>query len=1315
MLDIYSQLIKDASNQSLYNENEFILSNEEDEEKRLEAEKLEIERIRESEKEKLQTIQSSIEQQEAPTDIYAQLIQDASNQDTDLSLKDISTSRKIKYGAAQEPTIFGNIYRLGRAGVESLFSDESFNEASRRIEQERQSKIFEEYPEFYGREEDLTVLSGRMGIALADPATFFIPWVKIAKAGRLANIAAGSTVAAGDAALREKALYGEVSPTIVGLAGTLGGASSAIGSLIATRLGGNKVKENIRINKEDGTEEIIDLVDTSTPLVPPLNKKTTDDLNILNREVFEDNQPTIESMSKNFESLGAAYQKIDLLKQETRQMKEILTPHLHQMKQIRKSHIVFDASKKLVFKPSKLLSAKKGNQIFNQINKNKNELKSLQKEVDQINYFKHPEDVAIVGVDSLIKAHKKGLLEGKLGESLTRAMIHELVRPLLGATSGGLVGIYLSDDETDEGLYTGLAVGAFAGFFSKRLELTRYNLPVKIKKLVNGEIEKQFRNSYRTNLKSLLAGTHATYLQSRNPVLQKFGLEFLRNQGASLKTGQTLKDSVEGLSDISLEHFTQRLFNIIGDNDDATILAAGRILQQRNMPSKAKYSFLEKGDLQNEKAVSLADNLFNLDVSFKNYMKKAGISFTELESYGLTQILDRNKLDSIGFNKAVDIIKNSFKVQSINNKGKKVAGFSKVNKDGSLEPIKVLSDKQAESLAINYLQKSDNLRRQLVLDSERLLAKDATEAFIKNNGVALNKNENIVHSARFFENERVLFDQEARALAKDLFIQDPIATHLSLFDNSVKVAEFSRRYGARGEGIQALKKQLDDYYSGIDKNWKLNKSLKKLYTNDINDISKTVNAYFGVYGQLPEGEMQRTFVLALQTLLATTKLTKVAIPSLGDTIQTIQNSGYSAAFKSAIKQMKGGPKPSEALGQRAGMDDGLFGRAFSNRQYNGALHRELDNWSLQANNGPQRALVEFQRKFFEIIQLGRVTRFAREFAFDAGAFRVYDLGRIAAKKGKLSRAQQREIDLFGLTKDEVSYLGKFKNFDEAFEDKLGQKFVERAGRRSADRDALIPQIGNRRLFSQSRNPAMKFAGSFLSWAQAKASQTNALVRRIEDGDGKLAVMMLASLPLYAAVRDLYVAVNPSKDFRENHGQFFKAIDEGDLKMLTDAMADSAVFSGQTMPWYIDKIINSFKFYGNDAIETIYPVFGMVNDLFAAIQTGVTGKPRTAGVKLVETVAPFGKDITRSEEIGELIGLDESILEAAKVEDKDVVPVPRYAKGGKVRKQYFEGQKVSEDYPVSDVEDIPADRINPYTGESYSGKTELEKQMEELIK
>ena len=70
-----------------------------------------------------------------------------------------------------------------------------------------------------------------MALAVADPVTLFIPWLKVAKAGKLAVTGVGAGVATGDVALREQALYGEVNPMTLGLAAGLGGASSLISSL----------------------------------------------------------------------------------------------------------------------------------------------------------------------------------------------------------------------------------------------------------------------------------------------------------------------------------------------------------------------------------------------------------------------------------------------------------------------------------------------------------------------------------------------------------------------------------------------------------------------------------------------------------------------------------------------------------------------------------------------------------------------------------------------------------------------------------------------------------------------------------------------------------------------------------------------------------------------------------------------------------------------------------------------------------------------------------------------------------------------------
>jgi len=43
----------------------------------------------------------------------------------------------------------------------------------------------------------------------------------------------------------------------------------------------------------------------------------------------------------------------------------------------------------------------------------------------------------------------------------------------------------------------------------------------------------------------------------------------------------------------------------------------------------------------------------------------------------------------------------------------------------------------------------------------------------------------------------------------------------------------------------------------------------------------------------------------------------------------------------------------------------------------------------------------------------------------------------------------------------------------------------------------------------------------------------------------------------------------------------------------------------------------------------------------------------------------------------------------------------YATGGFVRQQYFEGEKVSKDFPVPDTKENPADRVDPFTGMPYA--------------
>jgi hypothetical protein len=1202
----------------------------------------------------------------------------------------ISTTRQLQFGARQEKTIVGNFIQLGTAFF-TRKEGETFKEASRRLEAERQEEIFKDYPEFRGKEESLTVMSGRMGVAIADPATLLIPWTKIAKAGRIANVAIGGTVASSDMALREYTLYGEVTPMNVGLSFGLGGVSSGVSSLIANRL-----------KKSSGADEIV------TETLDDVTRKT---LLEAGEEAALDSQPAMKAWSDGVNAAGVKYTERDLINTEILKLKDKLNGIKTPARDPKQT--VMPLGKDASIKPTPTLTLKEAEKVKlrREILDYEKQLFTVQKEIDRINFIEMPEQTAIIGFNSLRnmwnKVDNEGnkVLEGKYGESLMRAFVQETVRPLVGAMGGGAVALGLSEGKDDDALRNSLMIGAFAGFLNKRIQNSQFKLSVKSQNVLNGAVQKEFSRSWMTVAKQLFAGTQAAHLQANNYIMQSFGNTLFRNLGFNVATGKPLPDAIETLTAKSADEFRRKLYKITGNSSDEDVAAATRLLQERNMPSTSKHSFLDEGDLNNNTAQKLALDVLALQEEFKVYVRETGLLFDEQASYGLTQIFNPQAQKLLGQEETVEIIKEAFRIQNVN-LNKLDPKKYKLLKDTSNRSNGTTLDEKLEKLAKNYLDNSDAIRRKEIVNSENL--RKGTQAFLDNNGNPIKEKDTLIQSARFFDNERTLFDQEARAYAKDLFIQDFEFTTLSLFDNTIPVVEFARRYGSKGQGLADTVEQLKNFYkqesikSGGRGDFTLDKGLQELYNRDLKLISDAVNSLFKVHDinkGVDPGSTTKTVLLALQALLSTTKLTKVVVPSLGDLIQVYQNSGPKAAMNSLMIQMRqrgaDAMKASSALGQRSGrIKEGIvFGRKsgditfglvekiqqtpFKNRRYNGTLAKELSAFSMTASTATQQRIVDFQTRFFEIVNLGRITRFAREFAFDAGAIRAFDL----SKKTKLRNRHIKEFTNLGLKQQDINYLKQFNNIDDAMDDSFGKLIIERAGRSAADRDALIPTAGNRRLFSQSNNPWMRFAGSFLSWAQAKSAQTNSLIGRVEEGDAKLAFLMLTTLPIYGGVRQLQLFLHPDEEVR-------KLAEVNPFEEPEKFLAEGAMFSGQQYPWYIDKVISSVKYNQDNVIETIYPAYSLVDDLFKAFYNFKTKE--LFAVEAVETVVPFGKELTKRPSIGQAIGLEESIAEQVEAEADSKGKRPSFSTGGLV-----EGE-----YPVPYTKENPANRVNPYTGEPY---------------
>ena len=179
-----------------------------------------------------------------------------------------TTAQKIELGASLERHTLGNLFRTVKAGVATLSNNKTFQDNIKQIEEERRTKIFNTLEEKYGtsfreHENDAATITGRVGVAIADPVTFFIPWAKVAKLGKLTATGVGAGIGATDMALYEYSAYGEVNPNNVLFGAAVGGGSSLLGSVVANRYRSVDGDE-INLGKIDNPE-----VDTVVKKLPP--------------------------------------------------------------------------------------------------------------------------------------------------------------------------------------------------------------------------------------------------------------------------------------------------------------------------------------------------------------------------------------------------------------------------------------------------------------------------------------------------------------------------------------------------------------------------------------------------------------------------------------------------------------------------------------------------------------------------------------------------------------------------------------------------------------------------------------------------------------------------------------------------------------------------------------------------------------------------------------------------------------------------------------------------------------------------------------
>ena len=827
------------------------------------------------------------------------------------------------------------------------------------------------------------------------------------------------------------------------------------------------------------------------------------------------------------------------------------------------------------------------------------------------NYYRNQLELSLDKQDINIAMMEDLSSQGKLTDGILSKIVYETTRPVVGGIGGFALSGIVGDEDSDGLTMALMGAGATMGVLHNRFRRSALTSVEKDTGILR--INEAAGRNLQTSWKYLSSGTLSSRLDAMGGYAKIVGNMLFQRQNAPT-------DAVEARAIREARRFNTTVNTILDDSfEDITVrkLAGQMINKFRVEDIKVGYTGIN-GTLKPVTAEQIAEArrvvplLESHQGALASSMREVGIDFKSLDQYGMAQVYD---LDFIRKNQG------DFELAA-----REAMKLQHPKLSGSALDIKV---KEFKDTMLGVERYSERTR------------------YTPEN--VFNKEGEFIPLLDHFTKHRMITDFDARQLlAERGFMQLDVSEVMSRYsDRAIKAREFASSFGAKGEFLGEVFEKLNDSFRGAGKNEAFGNQYKK-------EILNAVDAYWGTYGAGQTNKIGGSIMATLTTAANTTFLTRVSIASLGDMIQPFQNSGFAAATKAIMK--KAGPSPSFSK-QVSFQYDNSFEREFTALMSQGG--DPLDSY--------QYGLNWINKKFFKVVQLERITNAARGFAYDTGVVRAFTL----ASKRNLSKSNKKEASTMGLTSEDIDVLKQFKTAQQAFNDDIGRDVLDRIGQKVADRDAILPMVGNRLLFTQSKNPYIRSFGQFLSWAQAKTSQINSLVERVENGDGALAARALGLTSIYGGVQYLRELSSPYYDSEEDA----RYLDTADT---VDLAKKSLLLSGNYAPWQVDKLVNTANSLVTKGklLDESTPSLSYALD-FARALSSITGNVMAGdseGVVVdVADVTPFGKEILS---YGERLNL------IPELEDR-----PNKAKGG-----------IIEDVPNVPTE--PDERIDKMTGLPY---------------
>jgi SAM-dependent methyltransferase len=645
-----------------------------------------------------------------------------------------------------------------------------------------------------------------------------------------------------------------------------------------------------------------------------------------------------------------------------------------------------------------------------------------------------------------------------------------------------------------------------------------------------GLIDREMTQLTMQKVRSLLASTSATKLNSYGGATEKISRMLLRDVDSSVQ-----EKSVIAVAEQMERYFYRKAANLVKGFTDDEIALAVSINRGKQITKDTP-----------QKIINLSNNIKSYLDEVKTLHSDAGFfAKKELADY-FPRVLNWDKInrDPEKFRTTLESIYKSLDFKDPKKaadqyiSGHRVAGDSVFNRQ-IMETIFGVGAKKGvskEGKKFIYTPVSDHIMHERSLVGPYKLVEEVLE-----------KNGYLVNDAAYILS--------------------------NLVNKSVKSIAFARQFGTNGELLQPLFQQIKNKYA---KSGLKTEAANKAAIKESNLVIDTIDAYFDRYGQKLYGAASGSASI-LATLSNLNMLGRVTISSLGDLIQPFQNSSQ---WRSIVK---GWMQTSRTAKNETGLAKAL------NYDINNELQKALirsagigegDVVNATRWMGIKNPTQTANNLFFKGLGLQWLTGYARRFAYNTGTADAYYLSKqlyniVNKGAGINSNKAQRVINFlqkYGINSRQGLQIGEVKSFNDTIKISANKKLLEQAGIITANRDALIPQVSNRLLFTQNQNQWIRIWGQFLSWAMAKSAQTNKILARIENGNAKTLVKTLAVLPLYSGVQSLRELAKHGEvvtDYTANNKKWWAEGGRlsGMIGWLPELVANRFVGPGSREPWY----------------------------------------------------------------------------------------------------------------------------------------------------